>query len=332
MIDLSAKYLGCQLRSPLVASSSPLCKELDSLRRIEEGGAGAVVLHSLFEEQITLESEWLDGFLNEGAESYAEATSYFPDQHSYHVDPGSYMRHIEAAKRTLTIPVIGSLNGASAGGWIRYAKDMESAGADALELNIYYLPTSPQTTSADVEHSYIELVRYVKDQVRIPVAVKLPPYFTAMANMARQLEEAGADAVVLFNRFYQPDFDLDTLEVTPNLKLSTSDELRLRIHWVALLYPYVKLQLAITGGVHTAIDIVKGIMAGAQVVMLTSALLERGVPYLTKLHRDLIEWMGEREYTSIAQMRGSMSASAVSNPSAFMRANYIKVLSSYLLA
>ena len=332
MIDFSTQYLGCRLRSPLVASSSPLCKTMDNLRRLDEAGVGAVVLHSLFEEQITLESEWLDCFLNEGAESFSEASSYFPDQRSYQLDPSSYLRHLEAAKKSLSIPVIGSLNGASPGGWMSYAKDMESAGADAIELNIYYLPTGPETTAADVEHSYVDLVGYVKEQVRIPVAVKLPPYFTAMANMARQLEDAGADALVLFNRFYQPDFDLETFEVTPNLKLSTSDELRLRLHWVALLFPYIRMQLAITGGVHTAVDVVKSIMAGAQVVMLTSALLERGIPYLAKINHDLTEWMQEREYTSITQMRGSMSASAVSNPSAFTRANYIKVLSSYLLA
>src|SRR5690242_2552810 len=243
MIDLSTNYLGLALRSPIVASASPLWKEIENLARLEAAGAGAVVLHSLFEEQIMMDSFWFNGFLNQGSDSFPEAMSYFPDEKSYQIDPRGYLKHIENARKKLSIPVIASLNGVSTGGWIRYAREIESAGADALELNIYFLPASMQATAHDIEQSYCELVRDIKNQLRIPVAVKLSPYFTAMANLCRQLDFAGVDALVLFNRFYQPDFDLETREVVQNLYLSSSDELRLRLHWVALLSPYVRPQL-----------------------------------------------------------------------------------------
>jgi len=331
MIDLSTGYLGFHLRSPLVASASPLCKDLGNLQRMEENGAAAIVLHSLFEEQINAEAESLDHFLSAGSESYAESISYFPDLKSYSMGPAAYLKHLETAKKTLRIPVIGSLNGSSAGGWVNYARQIQDAGADALELNIYFLPTAMDVEGREVEDRYCDLVEAVKKQVRIPVAVKLAPYFTSMANMACKLERAGADALVLFNRFYQPDFDLEALEVKPHLILSTSDELRLRLHWVALLSSQIRPDLAITGGVHVAEDAIKGIMAGAQVVMLTSALLKYGIEYLAKLERSMVEWMVAHEYESVRQMRGSMNAAAVSDPGAFERANYLKVLGSYTI-
>ena len=330
MIDLSTGYLGLRLRSPLIASASPLSRDLANLRRLEDSGAAAVVLHSLFEEQIKAEEESLDRLLSEGTESYAEALSYFPDLKSYGMGPDAYLEHIRKAKKAVGIPIIGSLNGVSEGGWIRYAREIEEAGADALELNIYFLPTSQETEGREIEADYCDLVAAVKSRVRIPIAVKLAPYFTSMANMAYRLDRAGADALVFFNRFYQPDFDLETLEVTPRITLSTSDELRLRLHWVALLSRTIRCELGITGGVHTAEDVVKGVMAGAQVVMLTSALLKNGIGYLRDLERELADWIERHEYESVRQMRGSMNATAVAEPAAFERANYLKVLESYI--
>jgi len=329
MIDLSTEYLGFPLRSPLVVSSSPLCKDIDNLRRMEEAGAAAIVLHSLFEEQITLDSNSLDRFLSQGTESYAEAQSYLPDFRSYNVGPKAYLDYIARAKKVLRTPLLGSLNGVSSGGWLRYAKQIEDAGADAIELNIYFLPTSFDVESHEIEANYCDLVQDLKAHVKIPVAVKLAPYFTSMANMAGKLDQAGADALVLFNRFYQPDFDLEALEVVPNLKLSSSDELRVRLHWVALIATHVRAGLAITGGIHTAEDVIKGVMAGAHVVMLTSALLERGIPYLRELENSVTAWMEAHEYESVKQMRGSMNAASVADPGAFERANYLKVLGSY---
>ena len=331
MIDLSTGYLGKKLRTPLVASSSPLCKDVGNILRLEDAGASAVVLHSLFEEQIQVEGGELDRYLAEGTESFGEALSYFPEMTAYNLGPEPYLNHLRKAKESVDIPVIGSLNGVSTGGWIRYAQMMEQAGADALELNIYYLPTDLDMTSQKVEDIYFDLVSHVKASVRIPVAVKLGPQFTAFANMAKRLDAAGADALVLFNRFYQPDYDLDALEVVPNLVLSDSSELRLRLTWTALLYNRIRPDLAITGGVHTAEDVLKSVMAGARVTMMTSALLRHGVDYLAKVQEDIVDWMEEREYESLAQMRGSMSAQAVSEPAAFERANYMKVLSSYAL-
>jgi dihydroorotate dehydrogenase (fumarate) len=328
MTDLSVYYLGHKLRSPLVASSSPLCKDLANLQRMEEAGAGAVVLHSLFEEQIELETESLDRFLNAGSDSYAEFSSHFPDLGAYDIGPRGYLQHITAAKKALKIPVIASLNGSSVGGWVRYARQMEDAGADAVELNIYFLPASFEISSGQIEDDYCELLQAVKANVRVPVAVKLGPFFTSIPHLAYRLECAGASALVLFNRFYQPDFDLETLEATPNLRLSTSDELRLRLHAVALLSARLKLDFAITGGVHTGEDAIKGILAGAHVVMLTSALLKHGISHLQKIEKEMAVWMEAHQYSSAIEMRGAMNAAGVAEPEVYQRANYLKVLGS----
>jgi dihydroorotate dehydrogenase (fumarate) len=331
MIDLSTRYLGFTLKNPLVVSASPLSREIGNIRQMEDAGASAVVLHSLFEEQILLESNELDRQLSYASDVGPEAINMFPDMRSYNIGPDGYLEHIRKAKQAVQIPIIASLNGVSNGGWIRYAKLMEQAGADAIELNIYYLPTDPQLTGAEVEEMYCELVANVNASVRIPLAVKLAPFFSSMANIARHLEMAGADALVLFNRFYQPDYDLENLEVVPTLMLSRSNELRPRLHWVGVLFGRIKADMAITGGVHTVTDVVKSMMAGARVAMMTSALFENGIGYLKTLHAGLLEWLEKHEYDSIQQMQGSMSQKAVSTPAAFERANYMKVLSSYTI-
>jgi len=331
MIDLTTTYLGLTLKNPLVASASPVCDSLDKIRRLEDHGIAAVVLPSLFEEQLMLESETLDEDLFRGADSFAESLNYFPDLTTYNLGPEGYLELIRKAKASVSVPIIGSLNGVSAGGWIRYAREMEQAGADAIELNLYSIVTDPELTASDVERSYTELVREVKQSVGIPVAVKLSPFFSAPANMAKLLDGAGANALVLFNRFYQPDLDLESLEVVPNLSLSRPQELLLRLHWVAIIFGRVGADLAITGGVHSAQDVLKAVMAGARVTMMTSALLRRGVEHLDAVLRDLLSWMEEHEYESIRQMCGSMSQRNVPNPAAFERANYIRVLSSYTL-
>jgi len=330
MPDLTTNYLGLALKSPLVVSPSPLSESIGNILHMEDAGASAVVLHSLFEEQIVVESNALDEYLTYGTESFAESLSYFPDLTSYKLGPDGYLEHIRRAKQAVNIPVIASLNGVTTGGWIRYAKLMEEAGADALELNIFYLANDPELTGEKVEEMYTSLVSHVKASIRIPVAVKLGPYFSAMASMAKKLDNAGADALVMFNRFYQPDIDLENLEVTPNLHLSTPFELLLRLHWVATLCGQIKADMAVTGGVHTAQDVLKSMMAGAKVAMMTSALLKNGIDHVTTVLRDLTQWMEEHEYDSIAQMRGSMCRRSVADPSAFSRANYMKVLGSYI--
>jgi len=330
-VDLTTGYLGLKLRTPLVASSSPFSKDIGNVLRLEDAGASAIVLHSLFEEQIQVESGELDRFLTETADGSGEALSYFPEMASYNFGPEPYLNHLRKAKESVDVPVIGSLNGVSTGGWIRYAQMMEQAGADALELNIYFMPTDLEMTAQKVEEVYFDLVSHVKASVRIPVAVKLGPFFTAFAHFATRMDAAGADGLVLFNRFYQPDFDLDALEVVPNLVLSDSAELRLRLHWVGLLHNRIRPDLAITGGVHTGEDVVKSVMAGAHCAMLTSALLRHGIPYMQKIEEELLDWMEEHEYASVSQMRGSMSSQTVAEPAAFERANYMKVLSSYTL-
>ncbi len=331
MTNLSTKYLGLQLKNPLVASASPICKEIANIRQLEDCGASAVVLHSLFEEQINIESNELDHFLWSSADVSAEALNYYPDFQTFKIGPDEYLEHIRAAKRAVKIPIIASLNGISKGGWIRFAKDMEQAGADALELNIYFLPTDPNQSAGDVEAMYTDLVKGVKQNVKIPVSVKIGPYFSAMANMAVKLEKAGADGLVLFNRFYQPDFDLENLEVVPHLVLSRSNELKLRLHWTAILYDKLHADIAITGGVHVVEDVVKSVMAGAKVAMMTSVLLEHGIDYLKTLGTELDAWLEKHEYDSIQQMQGSMSQKNVAHPAAFERANYMKVLNSYSL-
>ena len=330
-IDLSTTYVGLKLKNPLVASSSPLCEDVADVRRMEDAGASAVVLQSLFEEQIEFESGELDRFLSAASERGPEALSHFPELTRGVTGPEDYLEHIRKCKRAVGIPIIASLNGSTRGGWLRYARQMEQAGADALELNIYYLPVDPDVSGDQVERNYVELVKAVRAEVRIPLAVKLGPYFSSPANMARKLDIAGANALVLFNRFYQPDYDLEALEVVPNLILSNSHELLLRLHWIAVIYGSVKADLALTGGVHNATDVVKAMMAGAKIAMLTSALLKRGIGYLDTLTTELLVWMGEHEYDSIRQMQGSMSRNAVPQPAAFERANYLKVLSSYTM-
>ena len=331
MTDLSTTYLGLTLKNPLVVSASPLSEDVANIRRMEDAGAAAVVLHSLFEEQISLESHELDRYLSYGTESFAESLTYFPEMRTYNLGPEGYLEHVRRAKAAVKIPVIGSLNGVSTGGWIKYARKIQEAGADALELNLYFIPTDPKMTGAQVEQMYVDLVRDVKASVGIPVAVKLNHFFSAMANMAQCLDESGADALVLFNRFYQPDFDLENLEVVHSLTLSSSYEVLLRVHWVAILYGHIRADLAITGGIHTAQDVLKAMMAGARVAMMTSALLKHGIDHLARVRADVVAWMEEHEYTSIRQMQGSMSYRSVANPAAFERANYMKVLSSYAL-
>ena len=330
-IDLSTTYLGLKLKNPLVASSSPMCEDVGNIRRIEDTGAGAVVLHSLFEEQIEHESDELDRFITEGSEISAESVTHFPELTHRVMGPDAYLAHIVKCKQAVRIPVIASLNGTTQGGWMRYARQMEQAGADALELNIYHIPVDPDVTGEQVEQRYVDLIKAIKAEVRIPVAVKLGPYFSSMANVAKKFDAAGADGLVLFNRFYQPDYDLEALEVVPNLILSNSHELLLRLHWIAVVYGTVKADLALTGGVHSATDVVKAMMAGARIAMMTSALLKRGISYLDTISTELLIWMGEHEYDSIKQMQGSMSRTSVPQPNAFERANYMKVLSSYAM-
>ena len=328
-MDLSTTYLGINLKNPIVPSSSPLSYNVDGVRQLEDAGAAAVVMHSLFEEQINLESEQLDHFLSYGTDSFAEALSYFPEQESYNVGPEKYLTLISKAKERVNIPVIGSLNGVSTGGWIEYAKQIQQAGADALELNVYYLPTNPVVTGAEVEQMYLDILKDVKAKVTIPIAMKLNPYFSATANMAIRLCGAGADGLVLFNRFYQPDLDVEALEVVSSLALSKSTEMRLPLRWVAILYGRVPADLAITTGVHDHVDVLKGLMAGASVTMMASRLLKSGPGRIGKVLKKMEEWMEEHEYESVAQMRGSMSQRNVAEPAAFERANYMKVLQSW---
>jgi len=331
MTDLTTRYLGLTLANPIVASSSPLTERVDDLLRLQAAGVAAVVLPSLFEEQINIESHDLDLSLSHGSESYAEATSYFPDMWAYNQGPAGYLTRLEEAKQALEIPVIASLNGVSSGGWTTYARRMEEAGADALELNVYYVPTDPTMSGSEVEAMYLDLVRDVVGGVKIPVAVKLTPFLSAPAYVARQLGEAGARGLVLFNRFYQPDIDLDKLEVVPALNLSGPVTLRLRLRWAAILHGHTTADIAITGGVHSAQDVLKCMMTGAKVAMMASAVLRHGPEHVQTVLRELTAWMELHEYESIQLMQGSMSQRACADPAAFERANYMKVLRSYSL-
>jgi dihydroorotate dehydrogenase (fumarate) len=328
-MDLTTTYLGLKLKNPLVPSASPLSHSLDTMRRLEDAGASAIVLYSLFEEQIEHESKELNHYMSYGTESFAEALSYFPEPTDFNLGPDEYLGHLRKAKEALQIPLIASLNGVSTGGWISYAKKMEEAGADALELNVYYIPTDPKLTGSDVETVYTDILAAVKTSVRIPVAIKLSPYFSAMSNMAHRLDSAGADGLVLFNRFYQPDIDLEALEVTPNVILSSSQALRLPLRWIAILHGTVRASLAATSGIHDAEDVLKVLMAGADVAMMCSALLKHGPRHVTKVLEGLHQWMLEHEYVSVQQMKGSMSQKSVADPSAFERANYMKALQSF---
>jgi len=328
-MDLTTTYLGMTLRSPLVPSASPLSEDLDSIRRMEDAGAAAVVLYSLFEEQLVLDKYELHHHLTEGTESYAEALSYFPEPTDFHLGPEGYLEHIRKAKAAVGIPVVASLNGTSLGGWTSYAKQMQEAGADALELNVYYIPTNPQQSAEQVEQTYLDILQAVKAVVTIPVALKLGPFFSNMARMARLLDEAGANALVLFNRFYQPDIDLEALEVRPHVLLSTPQAMRLPLTWIAILYGRIRADMAATSGVHAAEDVIKLLMVGANVTMLCSALLQRGIEHIRTVEQGVRDWMETHEYRSVRQMRGSMSQKNVADASAFERAHYISSLHSY---
>jgi dihydroorotate dehydrogenase (fumarate) len=331
MIDFSTKYLGLKLKGPIVVSSTPLSESLDNVRRMEDAGASAVVLCSLFEEQLALESKALDEDLSRGTESFPESLGYLPDLNDYRMTQDVYLEHLRRCKTAVDIPILASLNGATTGGWIRYAKDVEEAGADAIELNTYALATNRSQTSAELENQLLELVAAVVGAVKVPVAVKLSQSFTSVPNLVARLEDAGAKGVVLFNRFYQPDFDIELQEVRPTLHFSTPSELLPRLHWAAILYGQLKIDLAITGGVHSAEDVLKGIMAGAGITMMASALHIHGIEHIGRVLADAQYWLEKREYTSLWETRGCLSRRSVPDTSPFDRGNYIKTLSSYSL-
>jgi dihydroorotate dehydrogenase (fumarate) len=329
LMNLESTYMGLTLRSPLVASASPLSDKLDNIKRMEDSGAGAIVLYSLFEEQIRREREALHYYLLHGTESYAEALTYFPEPITYHASPDQYLELIRKAREAVAIPIIASLNGSTLGGWTRFAQNMAQAGAHALELNVYYIPTDPHLSGAEIEQTYFDILAAVKGAVEVPVAMKLSPYFSNMAYMARRLDEAGANALVLFNRFYQPDINVETREVTPNVVLSSSADLRLPLTWVGILYGRVRASLALTSGVHSGEDAVKALLAGASAVCMTSALLRNGIEYIRTVENGLRAWMTQHEYESVAQMRGAVSQMHAEDPSAFERAQYMRALSEY---
>ncbi len=330
MPDLSTTYLGLNLKNPLVASASPLSKKVERARKLEEAGISAIVMYSLFEEQIIRESLELDHYLARGTDSSPEALSYLPNGGLYSVSPGKYLDHVTSLKKALKIPVFGSLNGFSRGGWTSYARKIEEAGADALELNMYYLATDPNLSSGDLENMQVELAAEVKSAITIPLAVKISPFVTALPNFAKRLVEAGANGLVLFNRFYQPDFDLEELEVVHSLDLSTSADLRLPLRWISILYGKINADLALTSGVHTSSDVLKAMMAGARVAMIASGLLWDGdLQRAQEILNHTQTWMEEHDYQSIRQMQGSMSQKSVKDPAAFERANYMKVLNSF---
>lgn len=326
MLDLTTSYLGMKLRTPLVASASPLSHEIDSIRQLEDAGASAVVLYSLFEEQLRRETLELDFYLSEGTESSPESLSYFPQAGEFVLGPDGYLEHIRKAKQAVKIPIVASLNGSSVGSWIQYATQIEQAGADALECNIYWVVTDPQATAQEVEQHYLEILQAVKSAVHIPVAVKLSPFFTNLANVAKRLDAAGANALVLFNRFYQPDIDLEELELKPSVLLSTPQAMRLPLTWVGILYGHVKADIAATGGVHGAEDVIKLLMVGSNVTMLCSTLLRNGINHLRAIEQGVRQWMESHEYESVAQMMGSMSQRHCPDPAAFERAQYMRAV------
>jgi dihydroorotate dehydrogenase (fumarate) len=330
-MDLSTTYLGLKLRTPLVPSASPLSEELDNIKLMEDCGASAVVLYSLFEEQLRRDRLELAQHLDHGTESFAEALTYFPEPDEFTLGPEEYLKHISAAKRVVNIPIIASLNGSSAGGWTEYAKLIQEAGADALELNIYYIPTDPSLSASQVEQTYIDILKAVKSVVNIPVAVKLSPFFSSFANMAQRLDAAGANGLVLFNRFYQPDVNLETLEINPNILLSTPMAMRVPLRWVAILHGRIKASIAATSGVHRASDALKMLMAGADVTMLCSVIIRHGIKQIIDIEKDMSGWLEEHEYESIAQLKGSLSQKNCEDPSAFERAQYMRAISSYPL-
>lgn len=329
MVDLSTTYLNLPLKNPLVASASPVWEHLDNIKRAEDAGLSAIVLFSLFEEQIRQERDALLHYLSVGTESFAEALTYFPEPEEYHAKPDEYLELIRKAKESVEIPIIASINGATLGGWTTFARQMEQAGADAIELNVYAIPTEIDRPGSEVEATEVDIVRSVKNSLTVPVAVKLSPYYSNFANMAKQMEDAGANALVLFNRFYQPDIDLETLEIKPNVLLSTSQNLRLPLTWIGILYGKLGLDLAGTSGVHTASDVLKMLMVGATTVMTTAALLKHGIGYGAELVEGLRSWMEEHEYESVTQMRGSLSMMHAEDPTAFERAQYMRALNTY---
>jgi dihydroorotate dehydrogenase (fumarate) len=328
-MDLTSQYMGLSLTNPFVASASPLSESLDTIRRLEDHGAAAIVLFSLFEEQIRHDTEAVEHFMGLGTESFGEALSYFPDLGEYDVGPQQYLELIRKATEAVDIPIIGSLNGTSERGWVGFATEMQQAGAKGIELNVYYIPTEMYRTGAQVEQQYVEVLKSVKSAVTVPVAMKVGPYFSSFAHMAGRLDAAGADALVLFNRFYQPDFDIEHRTVVPSLSLSRPEEIRLPLLWIALLHGRTRASLAATTGVHGAIEAIKYLMAGADVVMSTAALLQQGPAFLTRLIADVTNWMQRKGYQSVEQMRGSMSQQSIPDSSAFVRGNYIRILESY---
>lgn len=330
-MDLSTKYMGMTLRSPLVASASPLSEDIDNVKKLEDAGIGAIVLHSLFEEQLRLEQEEYNHFMTQGTDSFAEAMSYFPEVEEYKLGPELYLEHISNAKKAVDVPIIASLNGSTIGGWTAYAKEMESAGANAIELNIYAIPTDMDIPGSEIEQQYVDILKSVKGSVKIPVALKLSPYFSNFSNVAKQFEEAGADALVLFNRFYQPDIDLDEFEVTPNLMLSQSNAMRLPMRWIAILKDKLHVDFAATSGIHTGTDVIKMLLVGANVTMLCSALLKHGINHLHNIESHMKDWMSEKEYNSISELQGSMSQKKTTEPGKFERAQYMKALTKYQL-
>jgi dihydroorotate dehydrogenase (fumarate) len=331
MIDVSTKYLGLKLNGPIVVSSTPLSESIDNVRRMEDAGASAIVLTSLFEEQLALESRALDEDLSRGTESFAESLGYLPDLNDYRMSHEVYLDHIRRCKEAVKIPIMASLNGVTTGGWVRFAQESEQAGADAIELNTFALATDRSQTSAELESQLLELVTTVCQAVKVPVAVKLTQSFTSLPHLAAKIEDAGAAGVVLFNRFYQPDFDIEGLEVRPTLHFSTPSELLLRLHWAAILFGHLNIDIAITGGVHSAEDVIKSIMAGGNVAMMCSALHIHGIDHIGRVLSDLQYWLEKREYPSLSQTRGCLSRRSVPDVSPFDRGNYIKTLSSYSL-
>ena len=328
-MDLSTRYLGLNLRSPLVPSASPLSDEVDGIKRMEDSGAAAVVLHSLFEEQLTLEQESLQHHLTFGTDSFPEALTFFPMPQEFRSGPDEYLNHIRKAKESVKIPIIASLNGSSIGGWIEHAKKIQQAGADALELNVYFIPTDMDRDCIEIEQIYLDIVQAVKAAVSIPIALKMSPFFSNLANVAKRLEDTGVNGLVLFNRFYQPDVDLETMEVRPNINLSTPQALRLPMRWIAILYGKIKADMAATSGIHTAEDVIKMLAVGADVTMLCSVLLQKGIGQIRNIETEVCEWMEEHDYQDLRQLQGSMSQKYCSDPAAFERAQYMKAIISY---